>query len=121
MWKYGTKFRKEDVEQAMQYVEKLFVKYGAIPTDLNSENRSRLGQRITYLFNNEYYRVDVIYFDYKPHIVFEWIDNIKSATVGVMEDGDSFPFDLSNELIEKEVRYLFGIEPYPADYPNYDD
>ena len=119
MWKYGDAFSKDDVEKAMEYTEFLFEKYGAIPTKLNADNRKKYNQRITYIYDNEYFRVDVIYFDYKPCIVFEWIDDIKLASVGVMEDGDSFPFDLPPDKIEKEVRYLFGIEPYPSNYPDY--
>lgn len=118
MWKYGDAVSAEDVLKAIEYTESLFEKYGAVPTDLNAENRQKYNYRITYCYKERFYRVDVIYYDHKPFIVFESIDDIESAKAGVMEDGDIFPFDLPPDKIEKEVRYLFEIEPYPANYPD---
>jgi hypothetical protein len=119
MWKYGVNPSEEQVEEIMKYVESLFVKVGACPTDINKENRKKFGQRVTYIYKDEYYRVDRIPFDNKPFVVIEWTDEEQAAKVGVMWDVEPFPYDLPLEKIEKEVLFAFGIEPYPESYPNY--
>lgn len=119
MWKYGDAVSRDDAEKVMQFTESLFEKYGAVPTELNSENRKQFNQRVTYFYKGWYYRIDLICFDEKPYIVFESTDDARLASVGVMEDGDSFPYGLTPEQIEQEVRYLFEIDPYPEYYPEW--
>lgn len=34
----------------------------------------------------------------------------------VMEDADPFPYDLTEDELLSEVKYILGIEPYPTDY-----
>jgi len=109
----------EEIEKVLKYTESLFEKYGAVKTNFNIKKRMQFHERAIYIYKGEYYRLDAIQFNKKPFIVFEWIDDENLAKVGVMEDGDSFPYDLPCEKIEKEVRFLFEIEPYPPNYPDY--
>ena len=44
--------------QHLDHLESLFVRYGAVPTELNSRNRALLGERQIYERNGRYYRQD---------------------------------------------------------------
>ena len=113
----STRYPEEYVKQRMEFVESVMVNYGAVLTDVNAENRKRLEQRATYRYKDCYYRVDS--FGSIPCIVIEAEHDYDLANVGTMEDTDPFPCDYSDEKIEKEVRFVFGIEPYPENYPDY--
>ena len=43
-------------------------------------------------------------------------DEKKYADIGLLEDIDAFSAGMSDEQLEKQVRYVLGIEPYPEDY-----
>ena len=119
MWKYGNNPTESDFEKKLDYVESLLAEYGAERTELNKRNRERFGQRPTYLFNGEYYRVDHIFFADKPYIVIEWADEEKLADLGVLEDAEPFPYDLPDSKIRREVCFALDLEPYPESYPDY--
>ena len=104
---------EEEMETQMARVEALFVKYGAEPLDINQRNRERFGQRQTFLYKGDYFRVDQAKFDNIPFILIDCIDDPSYAAVGVMEDVDALPVNLSDEQLDKEVRCTLGIEPYP--------
>ena len=101
----------------METTEALFEKYGAEPLDINQRNREMFGQRRTYMYGGNYYRVDHAVFDGVPFMIFHSIDDPRYAAVGVMEDVEALPLTLTDEELDKEVRYLFGLEPYPENYP----
>ena len=109
---------QEELEQKLQYVESVFEKYGAKPLDLNEKNREKFGDRRAFLYEGNYFRTGTMEFDANedPFIVISCIDNEKFANVGVMEDIDAFAAGLGEQDIEKQVRYAFGIEPYPEEY-----
>ncbi len=111
-------YSKEEMEEKMSFVESLFVKYGAAALDINAKNREKFGQRGIYMYRGMYYRVDSLKFeeDQDPYIVISCTDEDKYADVGLMEDVNAFGFDLSEEELEKEVRYALEIEPYPEGY-----
>ncbi len=119
-WKYGEHPTKKYVEERMQLVERIFERYGAIPTDMNVEGRKKFNYRTVYYYKGDYFRVDFIPFDDKPYIVIEWTDDKKYAEAGSLEDVEPFPYDLEDAEFDKEVRYAFEIEPYPEAYPEYD-
>lgn len=102
----------------MEKVEGFFVKYGAVPQDINQRNRSVLGQRQSYLYKGNYYRVDHAEFDGVPCLVINCIDDPSFAAVGFMEDVDAIPVTLDDENLEKEVRYAMEIEPDPGSDPD---
>ncbi|WP_029231658.1 hypothetical protein [Butyrivibrio sp. VCB2006] len=108
----------EYLEQRLLYVESIFEKYGAKPLDINAKNRAKFDQRRAFLYEGNYYRTGLMEFDEGtiPYIVISCIDDEKFADVGAMEDIDAFSAVLSDEEIEKQVRYAFGIEPYPEEY-----
>ncbi len=112
------RYSMESMEEKMKYVESVFEKYGAKPLDINQKNREKFDQRQIYLYEGNYYRVDHMQFDEDslPYLVISTIDNEKYAQVGLLEDIDAFSFDLTPEEMEKQVRYAFGIEPYPEEY-----
>ena len=105
--------------QKMEKVEEFFEKYGAVPQDINQRNRERFGQRRAFLYRGNYYRVDHAEFDDIPFLLIDCIDDPKYASVGVMEDVEAIPVTLSDEKLEKEVRYALEIEPYPENYPDW--
>ena len=61
--------------------------------------------RDIYKYNDVFVIIDDLYFD-KPHIVFTYSDTID----GVYEDGDSFPYDLTDDELLKEVKIALNIE-----------
>ena len=111
-------FSGEFLEKRLEYVESVFEKYGAKPLDINEKNREKFDQRRAFLYEGNYYRTGILEFDEGdiPYIVISCIDDEKFANVGVMEDVDAFSASLSDEEMEKQVRYAFGIEPYPEEY-----
>ncbi len=105
-------YSEDFLEDKMKYVESVLEKYGAKPLGINKKNRDKFGQRITYLYNNSYYRVDFLKFeeDEKPYMVISCTDEKKYADIGIMEDVEAFPFELTDEEFEKEVRYALEID-----------
>ena len=55
---------------------------------------------------NEYIRVDRVYFSEKPYLVLEFSEHKE----GPYEDADPFPYNLSDAELEQEIRYSLGIE-----------
>lgn len=124
MWSYDYVSRSE-FEKRKDYVEQTMCKFGAVVLNIElpyapkttscSENfqETHYSQRSVFKFNHEYFRVDEILFKEKPFIVLEcgtYDDLIRNT----MEDADPFPYDLSDDEIENEVKYSLGIEPYPS-------
>lgn len=105
--------------EQMERVERFFLQYGAVPQQINERNRELFGQRQTFLYQENYYRVDQAEFDGTPFLIIDCIDDPKYAGVGVMEDVGALPVSLTEEQLEKEVRYALGIEPYPENYPEW--
>jgi len=103
----------------MERMERFFVQYGAVPQEINERNRDLFGQRQTFLYHGNYYRVDHAEFDDIPFLIINCIDDPRFAGIGVMEDVEAIPITLTEKQIEMEVRYAFGIEPYPENYPNW--
>lgn len=109
---------QEKIEAKKQSVETYLEKYGAVAVETKSEET--FGHRSTYEQGGVYYRVDENEIDGRTFLIVSAADDPKFANVGVMEDVAAFPADLSEEQIEKEVRYLLDVEPYPENYPDYD-
>lgn len=105
--------------QHLDHLESLFVRYGAVPTELNSRNRALLGERQIYARNGRYYRAGIAVFEGSSFLIISTTDNEKFASVGIMEDIDALPLDLDQDRMEKAVRYALGVEPYPEQYPDY--
>ena len=109
---------QEKIEAKKQSVENYFVKYGADPVETKSEDT--FGHRATFEQGGIYYRVDESEIDGRIFLVVSAADDPKFANIGVMEEVAAFPADLTEEQLEKEVRYILEVEPYPEDYPDYD-
>lgn len=114
-----TREHEELLLRQMDKVEEFFAKYGAVPQEINRRNRELFGLRRAFLYNGNYYRVDHAEFDDIPFLVIDCIDDPSYAAVGVMEDVEAIPVTLTDEQLEKEVRYALEIEPYPDDYPEW--
>lgn len=109
--------RVESMEEKLEYLEALFVKYGAVPTGLDAEKRRRFGDRVIYERDGSYFRVGTAVFDGKDFLMISCIDKQKFAEVGVLEDIDALSADCPKERMERAVRYALGVEPYPDVYP----
>lgn len=117
-WPYK-EIDQSDFEKSIQYVETLIVEYGGIYITNIEEKEvwySNSGMEIKelvnkniYRFRKEYIRLDRMYYPDKPSIVLEFSDCIE----GPYEDADPFPYDLSSDDIECEIKYAMLIEPYP--------
>ncbi len=114
----GKEFTQDELEKRMDFVESMFVKYGAQPLEINEKQREKFGQRRIYKHEDSYYRVDHMQFqdDETPFIVISCTDDEKYASVGMLDDIDAIEADRTDEEIEKSVRYALGVEPYPEDY-----
>ena len=114
----GKEFTRDDLEKKMDFVESMFVKYGAQPLELNEKHREKFGQRRIFKHEDSFYRVDSMQFqeDETPFVVISCTDDEKYASVGMLDDIDALEVDLTEEEMEKSVRYALGVEPYPEDY-----
>ena len=109
--------RESAMEEKLQKLEELFVKYGAEPTQLDEKNRAQFGMRAIYERDGKYYRAGTAEFDGQPFLILSSIDRQKFASVGMLEDIDALPADCGEDRMEKAVRYALGVEPYPEVYP----
>ena len=114
----GKEFTRDELEKRMDFVESVFEKYGAKPQDLSEKNREKFGLRRIFKHEDSYYRVDLMQFedDEDPYLVLSCTDDEKYASVGMLDDIDALEASLSDENLEKAVRYALGVEPYPEDY-----
>lgn len=103
-------------EEKMQWIESLFVKFGAVPTDLSQKSRALFDERMIYELNGNYIRTGTAEFDGEKFFLISMIDSRKFADVGLLEDVDALPFDLDEARMEQAVRYALGIDPYPEPY-----
>ena len=111
---------QETMEELLEFVEELFVKYGAEKAGRFDENKAELlGVRVPYVYKGEFYRVEATVLDEQDYIMISTIDDEKFANATVMDDIAAFPATYPKEKVEKEVRFALGIEPYPENYPNY--
>ena len=108
---------EQRIEKKLEVVETAFMKYGFTP--METKNRLRFGHRLTYRRGDDYYRAGMEQFDGKDYIVISAINDPDFANADVMEDVAAFPWTLPDEKIEKEVRYILGLEEYPEGYPDY--
>ena len=123
MWFYN-KVSRSEFERRKDYVEQIMCEFGAVAVDVelpyaqkttscaDGFEETYYSKRSVFKMNSEYFRVDELLCREKPFIVIEcgtFEELIKNAT----EDADPFPYDLSDNEIRNEVKYLFGIEPYP--------
>ncbi|HAF26652.1 MAG TPA: hypothetical protein DCG85_04975 [Lachnospiraceae bacterium] len=107
-------------EEKLILLEEFFEKYNAVRRpDLNTTFKEEIGLRDTFELSGEYYRADIVEIDGVEYITIGGTDDEKYANVGVTDDLAIFPISYPDEKIEKEVRFLFGIEPYPETYPEY--
>ena len=111
---------KEFIESRLRFIESLFTRYGAVPTNLDQELRDRFSDRVIYALNGNYYRTSAADFDGKLFYLLSTIDKLEFADLGIMEDIDALPYDLDDASIEKSVRFALGIDPYPETYPDYE-
>lgn len=108
----------EALEKQLSFVEKMLVKYGA--ERISTKSQELLHNRPTYRYREGYFRMDQGDIDGRDYILISAIEDPKYADAGIMEEIAAFPADLSEELLEKEVRYALEIEEYPKNYPTYD-
>jgi len=107
------------IDARLKKLEEYFLKYGAKPLEINERNRRLHGQRQSYLYGDTYFRADLTEFDRTPFLIISQITEPDYARIGLMEDVEALPVTLSDEQLEKEVRYAFGLEPYPENYPEW--
>lgn len=114
-WPYPH-IKKEEFLARIVFAEKILQKYGAEYVEdfcemgtwvLNDGScaREKLEKRI-WKIDNQYIRVDRVYFSEKPFLVLEF----SQRKEGPYEDADPFPYDLTDVELEREIRYSLGIE-----------
>ena len=109
---------RRKIDEKKQKVETYLEKYGAVPVE--TKNKDAFGHRMTYEQGGVFYRVDETDMDGRTFLMVSAADDPAFANVGVMEDVAAFPATLTDEQLEKEVRYLLDVEPYPDNYPDYE-
>ena len=122
MWFYE-KVTREEFEKKKDFVERVMISLGCEIFDIKLpyENKTtsisgdltetHYSERPVFKFKDEYYRVDERLFR-EPFIVIE-VGTLEELLNNTMGDADPFPYDLSDEETENEVKYLLGILPYP--------
>lgn len=114
-WPYS-RIDKTEFLAKIALVEKFLQKYGAeYIGEFREDNTWLLNdgfhvyekiQQHIWKKENEYIRVDRVYFSEKPFLVLEYSKDRE----GPYEDSDPFPYDLSDDAIEREIRYFLGVE-----------
>ncbi len=122
MWIYESVTRQE-FESIKDIVEKYIMTLGgnkvSIALPYEQRTRSYIGNdfvenistRSAFEYKGEYYRVDEVCFPNKPFIVIE-CGTYDELINNVMNDSDPFPYDLTEDELQKEVKYSLKIEPY---------
>lgn len=113
-WPYPN-IKREIFQNRISFVEAILQKYDAQHIGRSQEVGRWILDDGTYaieklekniwLRNQEYIRVDRVYFTEKPFLVLEF-SNTKE---GPFEDADPFPYDLSDVEIEEEIKFALGI------------
>lgn len=114
-WMYVSVSR-EDFQKKIVFAEQLLEKYGAeyvsdfekrgYWTLTDSTHAYETIQKRIYKLDEEFIRVDWVYFTQKPFIVLEFSDKID----GPYEDADPFPYDLPDDEFEYEIRFSLKLE-----------
>ena len=103
---------EEGIEKKLSFVESLFEKNGATPLDINEKNREKFGQRRTFKFGDNFYRVEALKFDEDehPYMVISCTDDENYARIGIMDDVEALSFDMSEEdlsFLRSEMAPIF--------------
>ena len=106
-----------DLDRQKDYVEQLFLKYHAEP--VSARNQLKLRHRTTFRRNGIYYRLDDTVLEGRTFLLVSAIDDEAYADAGIMEEIAAFPADLTDEMLEREVRRVLELEEYPGNYPDY--
>lgn len=103
---------KQDKRERTAYAEYLLVKSGAAPTDLRPRGQGEKENRHIYCLNDNFYRIGEATFEGldDPYIVVSCTDTRKYAEYGLFDDIHAFEFTLSNEEMEKEIRFALGLD-----------
>ncbi|MCR4604628.1 MAG: hypothetical protein K5639_01375 [Eubacterium sp.] len=104
------KKRKEIVEETLNNNIKLFeesmVAHGAkLMEEFDEENRDKFELRPIYEYKGNYFRMGFLVFDEgeDPYIIVNAIDNEKFAKIGIMEEIEAYPYDMTAERINEVV------------------
>lgn len=114
-WPYSC-INKEEYLAKIVFVEKILQKYGAEYIEDFCETCTwsiRDGsyacekvKKHVWKREDEYIRVDRVYFSEKPFLVLEF----SKCKEGPYEDADPFPYDLPDNQMEQEIRFSLGLE-----------
>ncbi|MBQ8030600.1 MAG: hypothetical protein IJ260_03570 [Butyrivibrio sp.] len=104
--------KEQDKRERIAYAEYLLVKSGAAPTDIKPRGQGEKENRHIYILNDDFYRIGEATFEGidDPYIVVSCTDTKKYAEYGLFDDIHAFEFTLSNEEMEKEIRFALGID-----------
>lgn len=120
MWNYESVTR-EEFEKVKDKIEEFIIMLGGreFPAELpyiQSETSysgnnvvEHISKRPIYEFNGEYYRVTEMCFK-KPFVVIEG-GTYDELIKNIMEDANSFPYNLSDAELLNEVKYALEMEP----------
>jgi len=118
MWVYNFVSRQE-FERKKDFVQAVMSDFGAEEVEINLPYKSKtttvssefketfISERPIFKYNDEYFRVDEVLFG-KPFIVLEY-GNLEDVLRDTMIDADPFPYDLPDEEIRSEVKWLLGV------------
>ncbi len=101
-------YSEEAIESKLEIVEFIFKKCGAEPLNINVKNREKFGQRVIYLYKNMYYRTDHLKFDddERHYIVISCTKDEKFANIGLLDDIEALPFEMTEHELENEIRKI---------------
>lgn len=107
---------KEEFLVRIAFAEKILQKYGAEYIGDHNEigtwtlkdgsNAYEEIEKHIWKRENEYIRVDRIYFSEKPFLVLKF----STKREGPYEDADPFPYDLPDIEFEYEIKYVLGLK-----------
>ena len=114
MWPYSNP-TEEMFKSKILSVEKMLENMGAVAVEENSVHTAQWDMtgvvfdkkinQFTWKYKEEYFRVNEIWFPEKPFIVIEHSNKLS----GPFDDADPFPYDLPDEEILEEIKFVLGI------------
>ncbi len=100
------------IEEKLEYLESLFVKYGAVSTDMKYGESEDGQKRCVYSFKGSFCCVGTLKFPESDdvYLVISCAEDEKFAKVGILDNVDAFGADVTEEEMDEKVRTAFGIE-----------
>ncbi len=98
------------IGKKLEFLEDVFLRLGAVETNIVCQG-DESGRKV-FLKGEKYYKAGTLKFpdSEELYLVISCTDQEKYASLGIMDDVDAFPPNLTEYELEEKVRFAFGID-----------